>query len=210
LRDRSNGITTLDTYMQALWAKHGRPGQKEPGMVATPYTMDDLRSVLAEVSGDATFAQAFFSSYIQGHDVVDYATLLARAGLILRKRNPRSAFFAGGQGLSFDGGGGARVTSPVPFESWLYKAGVERDDLIISIDGVSMTSQHALDEVLRKHKPGDQVGIRFVQRSGETVNGRLVLEEDPHQEIVPIERTGGTLTEAQEQFRNGWFGSRQK
>ena len=208
LRERSNGTTTLDTYMQALWAKHGRPGQKEPGMVATPYTMEDLKAVLAEVSGDAAFARTFFANYIQGHDVVDYAALLARAGLVLRRRNPGTAFFTGREQLSFEGGGGARVTSPVAFESWLYKAGVERDDLIISIDGVSLSSQSALDEVLRKHQPGDQVAIRFVQRSGETVNGRLVLEEDPRQEIVPIEDTGNPLSEAQKQFRDSWFGSR--
>ena len=208
LRERSNGRTTLDTYMQALWAKHGRPGQQEPGRVATPYTMDDLRSVLGEVSGDADFARTFFASYIQGHDLVDYAPLLARAGLVLRRRHADAAWFAGRDELRFDAGG-ARVTGPVAFDSWLYKTGVERDDLIVSIDGVSLTAGAALDEVLARHKPGDQVAIRFVQRSGETVNGRLVLEEDPRQEIVPIEQNGGTLTDAQRQFRDAWFGSRQ-
>ena len=34
-------------------------------------------------------ATTFFARYIQGHDVVDYAPLLARAGLVLRKRNRR-------------------------------------------------------------------------------------------------------------------------
>jgi predicted metalloprotease with PDZ domain len=210
LRGRSDGRTTLDTYMQALWTRHGRPGQQEPGMVATPYTMADLEAVLAEVSGDAAFARTFFASYIQGHDVVDYTALLARAGLTLRKRNPEAAFFAGSSQLNYKGGGGARVLGNVPFESWLYKAGVERDDLIVSIDGVNLTAPNALDEVLRRHKPGDQVAIRFVQRGGDTVNGRLVLEEDPRQEIVPIELIGDTLTTAQKQFRDEWFGSKQK
>ena len=113
LRDRSDGRTTLDNYMQALWARHGRPGQREPGMVATPYTMDDLKEILAEVSGDAAFARTFFAKYIQGHDVVDYLTLLARAGLALRKVSPGAAFFEGSQQLNFEGGAGARVTSPV-------------------------------------------------------------------------------------------------
>lgn len=210
LRDRSNGRTTLDTYMQALWAKHGRPGQKEPGMVATPYTTDNLKSVLAEVSGDVQFAQSFFAHYIQGHDIVDYQKLLDRAGLVLRKRSRGAAFFTGSQQLNFDGGGGARVTSPVPFDSWLYKAGIERDDLIVSIDEVNLRSSKALDEVLRKHKPGDHVPIRFVRRGGETLNGTLVLEEDPRLEIVSIEQAGGTLTDAQKQFRVDWLGSKQK
>jgi len=210
LRDRSDGRTTLDTYMQALWARHGRPGQKEPGMVATPYTMDDLKTVLAEVSGDAAFAQSFFAKYIQGHEVVDYAPLLARAGLTLRKRNPGTAFFTGSEALSFNGGSGARVTSPVAFESWLYKAGVERDDVIVSLGGVALNSPATLETVLRKHKPRDQVPIRFVQRSGETVIGNLVLEEDPRLEIVPVEKAGGELTEAQKTFRDEWLGTKQR
>ena len=209
LRDRSDGRTTLDTYMRALWARHGRPGQKTPGMVATPYTNEDLRTVLGEVSGDPQFAQAFFARYIQGHEVVDYAPLLARAGLTLRKQNPGMAFFTGSQQLNFEGGGGARLTAPVAFDSWLYKAGVERDDLIISIDDTKLTSTAALDQLLRRHKPGDQVPIRFVRRGGETLNGTLVLEEDSRFEIVPVEQDGGTLTDAQKQFRDLWLSSRQ-
>jgi len=208
LRDRSDGRTTLDTYMRALWQRHGRPGQKEPGIVATPYTTDDLKTVLAEVSGDRQFAHDFFARFIQGHDVIDYATPLSKAGLVLRKRAAGTAFFAGMQQLNFTGGGGARVTSQVLFDSPLYKAGVERDDLIVSIDGVNLTSQGALDEVLRKHKPGDQVALRFVRRDGETVNGTLVLEENPRVEIVPIEQAGGTLSAEQERFRDDWLGSR--
>ena len=49
------------------------------------------RSALAEVSGDAAFADDFFARYIQGHEVVDYARLLARAGLVLRPRFPGRA-----------------------------------------------------------------------------------------------------------------------
>ncbi len=209
LRDRSDGRTTLDTYMRALWARHGRPGQKTPGMVATPYTTDDLKAVLAEVSGDPQFAQTFFARYIQGHDVVDYGPLLARAGLTLKKRNPGTAFFTGSQQLNFEGGGGARVTAPVPFDSWLYKAGIERDDLIISIDDMKLTTAAALEELLGRHKPGDQVRIRFVRRGGETLNGILVLEEDPRFETGSGRTVGGTLTDAQKQFRDHWLGSRQ-
>src|SRR4029453_5787286 len=86
LRSRSNGQVTLDTYMRALWAKHGRPGQKVPGMVATPYTMDDLKAVLAEVSGDRAFADGYFSRFIQGHEVVDYGAPLAPAGFAMATR----------------------------------------------------------------------------------------------------------------------------
>jgi predicted metalloprotease with PDZ domain len=206
LRDRSDGRTTLDTYMRALWARHGRPGQKVPGKVATPYTNDDLKAVLAEVSGDPRFADSFFSRYIQGHDVVDYAPLLARAGLTLTKRAPGATVFSGSEQLSFENGGGARITAAVPFDSWMYKAGLERDDLIISIDDVKLTTAAALEKLLEKYKPGDRVPIRFVRRGGETLNGILVLEEDTRFEIVPVEKAGGTLTDDQRRFREQWLG----
>jgi predicted metalloprotease with PDZ domain len=194
--------------MQAMWTKHGRAGQKEPGKVATPYTTDDLKAVLGEVSGDRAFAIDFFARYVQGHELVDYGRLLTRAGLVLRKRAAGAAFINGAQ-LTF-GAGGARVNTPVPFDSALYKAGVERDDLIVSIDTTAMTSQQALDELLRKHKPGTQVPIRFARRGGETVNATLLLEENPRMEIVPVEQAGGTLSDEQRRFREDWLGSKVK
>ena len=207
LRERSNGQTSLDTFMKALWARHGRPGQKEPGMVATPYTMDDLEMVLGEVSGDRAFALAFFSSYIQGHDVANYAALLGRAGLVLRGKNPGAAWI-GSTGLTFSGGG-ARIAAAVDIDSPLYKAGLDRDDLIVSIAGTPVTTQDAFNQVLGQQQPGGKVPIRFVRRSGETVNGTITIEQDPTLEIVTIEQNGGTLTEAQKRFRDEWLGSKQ-
>jgi predicted metalloprotease with PDZ domain len=55
-----------------------------PGYVQSPYTAADLKATLAEVSRDAAFADEFFARYIDGRDVIDYARLLARAGLILQ------------------------------------------------------------------------------------------------------------------------------
>jgi predicted metalloprotease with PDZ domain len=207
LRDRSNGRLTLDDYMRALWRDFGRPGQQEPGMVATPYTMEGLKATLGEVAGDRAFADAFFASYIQGHDAADYARLLARAGLLARPRNEGRATFAGSQSLNFSGSAGARVSAAVAFDSPLYKAGVAQDDHIVSLDGVMLTSQQSIDDVLKRHKPGDSVPIRFVRRSGEAVNATLVFEADAGIEIVPVERAGGSLTAAQRAFRDAWLGS---
>jgi predicted metalloprotease with PDZ domain len=204
LRDLSKGQRTLETYMQAMWSRFGRPGQKTPGMVATPYTIADLRSVLAELT-TRQFADAFFDKYILGHDVVDYAPLLQQAGLVLRKPNAGRAFLRAS--LTFQAGG-ARVSGTALAGSALYKAGVDRDDLIVSLDGVPLTSQPAFEQVLAKHKPGTEVPLRFVRRSGETVNTTVTFEEDSRIEVVPIERAGGALTEQQKQFRDRWLASK--
>ena len=207
LRDRSNGKVSLDDFMRALWTDFGRPGQKEPGFVATPYTTDDLEATLAKVAGDRAFADDFFARYIQGHEVVDYARLLARAGLAVRAPNAGEAFIAGSESFNFSGSAGARV-SAIDFESALYKAGVDQDDHITSLADVKLTSKQTMDEVLRKHKPGDQIPLRFVRRSGEAVDATLTLEKNSRVSIVPVEQSGGMLTPEQKRFRDEWLGSR--
>jgi predicted metalloprotease with PDZ domain len=206
LREQKAGQTTLDTYMRAMWTRFGRPGQKVSGHVATPYTMEDLETVLGELT-TKQFARTFFGSFIQGREVADYGPLLEQAGLVLRKRNAGRGYLIA-PGLSFQGGAGARLTSAALFETALYKAGADRDDLIVSIDGVNLSSQEVLEQTLAKHKPGASVPIRFVRRSGETVNTTLVLDEDPRIEVVTVEQAGGTPTAAQKQFRTEWLSSK--
>ena len=111
LRDRSNGKTSGDDYMKALWARFGRPGQKEPGKVSTAYSIDGLKETLATVSGDRSFANDFFSKFVEGRQVVDYTALLARAGLVMRKRAPGRPF--AGQ-VQLTAGGGSRVARERP------------------------------------------------------------------------------------------------
>ena len=208
MRDRSNGKTAGDDYMKALWAQFGRPGQKEPGKVSTAYTIDGLKETLAKVSGDRNFANDFFSKFVEGREVVDYARLLGRAGLVMRKRSTGRAF--AGQVNLQGGGSGLRVGGLVPWESPLYKAGVEWDDQLVNLDGTPLTSMANYDEAIARHKAGDSVPLRFVRRSGETVNATLVLDEDPRIEIVALEKTGGTLTDDQKKFRDSWLTSLQK
>ncbi|MGH9387268.1 MAG: PDZ domain-containing protein [Vicinamibacterales bacterium] len=205
LRDRTDGRLTLDSSMQALWASYGRPGQKVPGLVATPYTMDDLKSTLATLVGDRDFAGDFFARYVEGRELVDYGKLLGRAGRVARKHTPGRAWVGATQFQS--GSNAARVAALVPFASPLYNAGVEQDDQVISLDGTELNSPAALEQVLARHAAGDTILIRYVRRSGEMVNATVKLEEDPRIEIVPIERTGGALTPEQKRFRDEWLKS---
>jgi predicted metalloprotease with PDZ domain len=207
LRRIWNGRATLDTYMQAVWSAVGRPGQQTPGSVSTPYTMANLRFELSEVGG-RPFAEPFFSRYVEGREVPDFAPLLARAGFVLR---PRAAgqVWLGNVPLAFTGGAGARVNALVPFDSPLHQAGVAHEDRILSIDGADVSSQAELDAVLRRLAPGRTVPIHFVRRGGEAVAGTLTVAEDPRVEIVPLEATGGTLSPEQQRFRQQWLASQQ-
>ena len=98
----------------------------------------------------------------------------------------------------------------VPFASPLYKAGVEQDDVVVSLDGTEFSAPAALEQILARHKPGESISIYFIRRSGETVKGNVTLDEDPRIEIVPIEKMGGTLSPDQKKFRDEWLNSQKK
>jgi predicted metalloprotease with PDZ domain len=202
LRDRSDSKVTLDHFMRALWQKYGKPGGRLPGYVDNPYTIADARSTLAEVAGDAAFANDFFARYIEGHEVADYARLLARAGLILRPRYPGQGY-AGDLRLQ-DARGTVRVAAPVPFGSPAYAAGLEREDLLLSIGGAAASSVAEVERLIRTRRPGESIPL-IVERRGQQVTGTLRLASDPTQDLVPAEQAGQPLTPAQRRFREAWL-----
>ncbi len=206
LRDKTDGKVGLDDFMRLMWTTYGKPGQQAaPGVVATPYTMDDLRARLADVAGDRPFADEFFAKYIQGHEVPDYTRLLGRMGLVLRTKAAGKAWL--GSAALQNASGGLRV-GLVSFDSPLYRAGVAQDDQIVSLGGVDVATSQAVQDVLAKHAAGATLPLRFVRRSGEMVTGTVVLEEDPRIEIVAAETTGGAVTPPQRQMRTAWLASR--
>ena len=140
LRDRTDGKLTIDAYMRALWRRFGRASNQTPGLAPAAYTIRDLENTLGEVSGDSAFAKEFFERYVEGREVVDYAKLFLRAGLVVRKRAAGTPWLGDAQLQA--GAGGARVASLVPFGSPLYKAGVAQDDLVVSLDGTDARAGH--------------------------------------------------------------------
>ena len=204
LRDRTDGRVTLDHYMRALWQTHGKPGGGAPGDVDHPYTKADLKDALASVSGDASFADDFFARFIEGHEVPNYAPLLARAGFLVRAVAPGRAF--AGQLRLQDAQGRPRVAGAVPFGSPAYLAGLERDDVILEVAGVNVTTAADFTQAIERRAPGDEVPLVF-DRRGLRVAAVLRLAERPEIEIVRAEEVGQTLTVEQRLFREEWLNS---
>jgi predicted metalloprotease with PDZ domain len=205
LRDRSDGRVTLDTFMRALWDRHGRPGGRRAGGVDHPYTMADVRAALASVSGDAAFARQFFDRYVEGREVADYERLLARAGIVLKRVAPGQAT-AGAFRLQ-DGPGGPRVASHVPFESPAWRAGLDRDDVIVSMGGTKVANAAEVSRAIQSRKPGDSLALTFLRR-GAPVAATLTLIEDPRVHAVTAEEAGMALSDSQRSFRDLWLSSR--
>jgi predicted metalloprotease with PDZ domain len=207
LRARTADRITLDDYMRALWEQFGKPGGRLAGYVDRPYTIDDAREMLGTVAGDATFARDFFSLYIQGHDVPDYAALLDRAGLVLVKAAPGRAS-VGALSLE-DGPSGVRVSAAVPFDSPAYRAGIDLDDVIVSAGGTALKSVADLMRLLGAKKPGDMVPVVYLRR-GQRATTVVTLAEDPRVRIATAEELKRPLTEAQNRVRTAWLSSRSR
>ena len=203
--DEGARALTLDDYMRLLWQRFGDPGGAVPGVVDRPYTQADARAVLAELTGDQAFADEFFDRYVEGHEVIDYAPLFERAGLVLRPRAPGQTWL-GSPSMRFEGGV-ARIVAPVALGSPLYEAGVGRDDALVSIDGEDLSSARRLDTVLGNLRDGDPVTLVYSRR-GETLTTQLTVEADPTLELVSAEQLGRRPTPAQRRFRDDWLGSK--
>ena len=198
LRDRTDGRISLDDFMQAMWRKYGKPGGPHEGYVGRPYTIADAEATLAEVSGDRAFAREFFGRYVQGHDVADYARLLARAGFTVRKRNAGRAWLGD---LRLEARGGLRVANLVA-PSWpIYAAGVDLDDELQQLDGQHMSTEADVAGVLQKHKPGDLIEVVFRDRTGVPKTATITLAENPHIDVVASD-----ATPAERAFRERWLG----
>ena len=206
LRVKSGHKVTLDDYMRRMWQNYGSVKSAVEGVVARPYTIQNLRDVLAEVSGDRSFANEFFDRYIQGRDVVDYRQLLSRAGLLLQKSAPGRAWI-GPVALDFSEGA-ARISSPTLEDTPAYSAGLDRGDELISFGGAAISGPGTLEEAVQRRKPGDHVRVS-IRRRGAPREVTVTIAEDPQLYLVPVEQTGRQLNAEERSFRTAWLSSKQ-
>jgi len=198
LRLRTEFKLSLDDYMRALWKTYGKP--------EIAYTIPDLEKTLATLTKDPAFAADFFKRYIYGTEKNNYAELLLNAGLVLRKANPGKAFAGFGKINTLDG---KLILGQTLMGTPAYKAGLDVDNALLSIDGEVIKDLAAVTAITDGHKPGDVLKVTYLYR-GEEKTAQLTLTEDPALEIVAIEKTGGNLTPAMQTFRDKWLTSQVK
>src|SRR5262249_46312255 len=143
----------------------------------------------------------------------DYARLLALAGYSLEMAPAGRGWLgavpvaetanglAAGQGVYFQGG--PPRSSPVPFNTPLYDAGIDSGDIIKTIDGQPATSSTWAG--IGNKKPGDQVTLTVMRRGGELVTKTITLKQDPTaRQVVSMPN----LSPAQKAFRDAWLASK--
>ncbi|GAB2538528.1 M61 family metallopeptidase [Spirosoma aerophilum] len=190
LRQRNQ---SLDQYMQAIWKRFGKPEQ--------PYTVDGLQTVLASLT-TPDFAKSFFSKYVYGHEPIDYTSLLAKAGMTIKKTMEGKAWVGNVRYAETDKG--LQITSNTIRDTPLYKIGVDIDDVITSLDGQVVTKVNDMIMALNNHKPGDTVSMVYSHR-GITKTASVTLEENPAFSVQLVESNGQALSSDRKQFRANWL-----
>jgi len=194
--------SSLDAYMQHMWRRNG--AAQTDYAPADPYTPEDLQAGLAELTHDPAFAKAFFDASIRGSALPDFAPLLAPAGLVLRAAHPDRGWLGATRVTAADG---AVTLDQIPAPtSPLYKAGVDRGDTIVSLGGARIGTADDWSSALGALKRGQAVTLVYRNRTGEH-RASLTADADPTLEIVRAETAGGTLTPAQQAFRDAWLGA---
>jgi predicted metalloprotease with PDZ domain len=202
IRSRFDGIT-LDDFMRALWRRYG--AHQENFTPLRTYTVDDLRVTLGETVRDTAFANDFFRRYITGRDAPDYATLLARAGILVRPARSGSPTI-GAPRLNTEGGS-VIVAGPVLVGTSLYEAGVAPGDRIVAIDGRTVDSADALTAIVNGKRPGEPIEITFEQRRVRRT-AAVPTGEDRALEVLLYEKAGREVTDTMRQFRSAWLAAK--
>lgn len=184
---------SLDGFMQKMWVDYGQPEK--------PYTRDDLIATLGEYLGDKKFANRFFSQYIVGKEIPNYAELVKPAGLMITHPRKEEAYIGNFQ-ITFKDGVGT-VGSQMKVNLPIYQSGLERNDKIISLNGTAIKSEEDWRAAVATLEIGVQAEVTYIS-NGATITGHVTPISDPTIQLsrIPAE----AATPAQKAFLSAWLG----
>jgi predicted metalloprotease with PDZ domain len=141
----------LDGYMKMVWHTYGKNER--------PYTISDLHKTLNNYAGKA-FGDAFFETYIYESNMPDFTTLFASVGVLLRQRT-NEPYFGASVGISAEGK--AIIQRNTIMNRAAYKAGLEKGDVITSINGIGFEKGQKFNDIIQQYKVGDVLEINFLR-----------------------------------------------
>jgi predicted metalloprotease with PDZ domain len=197
IRSRTQGQKSLREVLAEMYHKfYEAPATSYYGP-GHGYTENDVLEAINGVTG-ADF-RSFFERYVEGSEPLPYAETLKLAGLELRTSvTPGSAPTIGA--LVQPDNRGEKIVSVLPGGA-ADRAGLSRDDLLVSVDDQSLATQELRDR-LKIYPPGKAVPF-MVERHGRREIISVVLDP-PIPDIYEIkERADATPSEVE--IRKGWL-----
>ncbi len=185
LRDEDD--LNLDDYLRLVWTKYGK--------TEIPYTIENLFFTLREYAGES-FADDFFEKYIFDSQTPDFKKLLGSVA-IYPKTDSKKAFL--GVEIEFNEDDNAIISKYVKKGTPAYIAGLEKDDVIVTIDNQSFSTIEQFNEALKKYKPGKKATLVY-RRLGEERKALIRFDADPTVEITQFSKPSKKALEKREKW----------
>ncbi len=145
---RQKGLN-LDDYMKLVWQRYGKS--------ETPYTIENLKETLNSYAGK-NFGDDFFNDYIYSSGMPNYKDLLASHGVLLQQ-NINQAYFGAAVKINDDLNG--VLTSNPKIGSPTYKAGLDKGDILTSINNKPFPNGQSFDDFVKTLKIEDSLNIAY-------------------------------------------------
>ncbi len=182
----------LDDYMKLVWITYGK--------TEIPYTLQNLHEMLNQYAG-AAFGDKFFNNYIYNSEMPDYNMLFKSVGIVLN-RNAEAPYF--GAFLSVKDDGTAIVQRNTIMGSPAYKAGLDRGDVLKTINGSSFEKGKKFSDIIRQFNVGDSLLVNFT-RHGTEKTTTVMLAPSPNYTLELQEKNGETPKGKVLQNRKAWL-----
>ncbi|AFM03461.1 putative protease with the C-terminal PDZ domain [Bernardetia litoralis DSM 6794] len=193
----------LDDYMKILWQKFGKTEK--------PYTIADLQETLAELTNDKEFAQKFFQKHILGHELPNYNELLSTVAMEFQLTQ-KGKFWFGKLALDIDDKKklkNATISNYMLYGSPFYNAGLDKGDVLVSINNKLITSISDYREILSTLEKGKKAIITF-ERFGEKNTVEVMPTQIPYRQLVYLSENEPIIKTKQVEERKKWLSTKQK
>jgi len=190
IRKDTNNQKSLDDWMRLMYSRYALP---KPG-----FQPDDAVKAASEVAG--TDLSSVFHKYISGKEPIPYEEYFAYAGISVEKKlDPEKAWLGVSQSKSDDGH--TKINNVIPGSS-AEKAELDRDDIVIGIDGRSV-DEDSFSGTILEHKPGDTLHMTVIRLGRvKEIPVTLVASPYPTYTLRPMENPA----KEQQAIYNSWMG----
>ncbi len=188
---REKGLN-LDDFMKQVWNTYGKS--------EIPYTVANLHNSLKQYASEA-FANDFFGRFVYKSEMPNYKELFKMVGIQVSQDEDVPYF---GAVVSISDSLNGKIQGNTKIGSPAYKAGLDKDGIITSINGKSFPNGIQFDAFIAKFKPGDTLIVAFEQ-DGIKKSTEVVLESDPTYIISLQEKIGEQPTKKILNARKEWL-----